>query len=611
MVRSVEVEFVNENKKVRCGEGTLLSVLMSEHEIPLEMPCAGKMKCGKCRVRIEGGEIPITEHDERLIRKDELDKGLRLACAHPLKEDIRVYSLSGRATGSRILGGLKLDEQGDLDPPLKRLEIELDFREEDDSPSIESAFLEQLPQASCISAKAMRGLDTSFTAGDGAFSFSAVMHNGEALRINPSDEEGGVYTAVFDLGTTTLAAAMIDMESGKVVSEASAMNNQKTLGHDVISRISAAIESQSTKQLHDLIIRDVNELLMRLCEKAGVSSGYVYELVFVGNSTIIHTLLNLSINSLGVMPFIPVINEAKYLYAEELGIEGAGFAKVYSLPLLGDFVGADTSSCILSSGIHKSEELSLLIDIGTNSEIVLGNKDFLLSSSAPAGPAFEGADIEAGMRAQDGAIDKAEIVDGDIKLSVIGGVKPCGICGSGLIDLCAVLLELGVLSTSGELLPANELPESAAAVKRRVRSCADDGVYFVLHEEGDSILRLTQKDFRNIQLAKGAVSTIYTLLLMEKGLNAGDIERIFIAGAFGSFIRKESALRIGLLPPDINPEKIESVGNAALRGAALCALSKGARAELETAAKNVDNIEFAGRPEFQMTFAESMFFPES
>jgi uncharacterized 2Fe-2S/4Fe-4S cluster protein (DUF4445 family) len=328
-----------------------------------------------------------------------------------------------------------------------------------------------------------------------------------------------------------------------------------------------------------------------------------------------HLFLKIDPKNLSLHPYVGVLRSNIDVRATSIGLHINRYGKAYAMPNIAGFVGGDTVAVILASGIHKSEDLKFALDIGTNGELVMGNRDRLVSCSTAAGPAFEGARITHGMRASDGAIEKVLITDTVVEVNTIGNAKPIGLCGTGLIDSIAELRKLGIITRNGKLIQGKELPKDISDIIRK-RAIAHEkwGSAFILvpateSKTGEDIL-LTQKDVRETQLAKGAIFAGYQLLKKVLGITDDDITEVLLAGAFGNYIRRHQAKRIGLLP-DIPTEKIKFIGNAAGAGAKMVLLAKELRTESCDISKNTEYIELAVQQEFQRIFADSMFFPES
>jgi uncharacterized 2Fe-2S/4Fe-4S cluster protein (DUF4445 family) len=435
--------------------------------------------------------------------------------------------------------------------------------------------------------------------------------DGEVIDVLAGTDDGPLLGMAYDLGTTTIVGYLMDLVTGKELAVASALNPQTQFGDDVVSRIQHITASANgLQQLQKSVIGAINGLAIAACQQAGVPPQRVYGLTLVGNTTMQHLLLGVDPSALARSPYVPVVAEAVSLPAQRLGLAIHPEAPVWALASIAGWVGADTVGVILATGQHRDEGISLAIDIGTNGEMTLGSRHRLVACSTAAGPAFEGAHLSCGMRAASGAIDQVSI-NGDVHWRTIENTPPRGICGSGLVDLVAQMLEAQILRESGMMRDAQQLLELGQnCLAERIRSEGRHRAFDLVlpHEGADGRpVRVSQRDIRELQLAKGAIRAGIEILLKELGIGYGDVTRVYLAGAFGNYIKPESALRIGLIPVLPNAE-IVPVGNAAGSGAKLALLSRAAREETHEIVDLVEYLELSTLPEFQDQFAESMVF---
>jgi len=422
-----------------------------------------------------------------------------------------------------------------------------------------------------------------------------------------ADSVGAIFGLAVDLGTTTVVVRLIDMAGGQCLATQADLNPQTRFGDDVVSRIAYAQTEKEFAELHDAIIDCINELTAKLCKKAAIESNDVFEMCVAGNTTMNHIFLGLPITQLGQAPYEAYSLDAHDVPPVELGLRINPAGNIYTVENIAGFIGADTTAAALAVDIDSAEEMTLIVDIGTNGEIVLGTKDKLYAASCAAGPALEGARITCGSRACDGAIEAVVINEDDIDLDVIGNVAPRSICGSGLIDAVAVMLDLGVINATGRFAEPKTLEHKLPpAIFARLFE-QDSQPAFRLAAAADSPVFLSQKDIREMQLAKGAIRAGIKLLQQKIGLEDSGVKRILLAGAFGNYIRRSSALRIGLLPA-VQTERIRFVGNAAAAGAQMILLSGNCRDQARELARKIEYVEIAHEPDFQMVFAESMSF---
>jgi uncharacterized 2Fe-2S/4Fe-4S cluster protein (DUF4445 family) len=421
---------------------------------------------------------------------------------------------------------------------------------------------------------------------------------------------GQVFGIAVDLGTTTVVAALIDMTNGRAVETCADLNPQARFGDDVVSRIGYAQDDAKLAELHAVTIDRINELIGRLCRHADIDPNQIYEVSLVGNTTMNHIFLKLPVVQLGQAPYKAYCLDAHDASVDELGLKINPAGNIHTVENISGFVGADTTAVALATGMDSARDLTLAIDIGTNGELVLGTGEKLYAASCAAGPAFEGARITCGSRAVEGAIEAAFVNDDDIELDVIGGVAPRSICGSGLVDAVAVMLDLGIIDSTGRFVERDKLEKDLPpAVASRIIE-TDGQPALVLAEnnyaDGRAVL-LNQRDIRQVQLAKAAIRAGTKLLERKMGISDDDIQHVVLAGAFGNYIRAESALRIGLLP-EVPQERIRFVGNAAVAGARMILVSRAARENAHKLARKIEYIEIAHAPEFSDVFAESMLF---
>ena len=401
-----------------------------------------------------------------------------------------------------------------------------------------------------------------------------------ARRVNPCN--GGELLA-FDIGTTSVVCFLLDGKTGEEIAKSSMLNPQTAFGADVISRVQAALRGE-LEQETQAIREGMTALAREVCRRAKIDPAGIGVVSVVGNPAMQQLFLGISPDNLAGVPFAPVLTEAKTVPCGEI-LSVCANGVLLTVPDISGYIGADTMGCVLATGIYEKEEITLMVDIGTNGEMVLGNKHRMIACSTAAGPALEGASIRFGMRATDGAIDHVWLKQGELRYSVIGGGEPKGICGSGLIDAIAVGLKTGLLNKRGRILNAEHV------------FCITDGIY------------LTQEDIRQVQLAKGAIHAGIFLMAKQLGLEIRDIQKVQLAGAFGNYLNPQSACRIGLLPEELL-EKIEAVGNAAGSGAKMLACDRELLPLTQKLTEKIEFLELSSLGEFSRTFAKSMNFRE-
>lgn len=583
--------------EVKSGEN-LFNVLM-DNRIFIDSPCNGKGICGKCKVKVVIGLKKPTPLDIKHLTKEELESGFRLSCNFTIDKDSEIVLLEKNKDMEVLINGT--EQQYTLDTVVKKkyLAIEKpsindqrdDYRRLSDACESDDLLIElqYLPQISDL----LRGADFNVTA---SLYKNRLLHleNGNCLQQN--------YGLAVDIGTTTIVIYLLNLNDGKVIDIDSRVNNQRSYGADVVSRINFTIENpKGLGILKDNIVTQLNDMIELLCKKNNISEDNIYDIVIVGNTIMIHLLLGLSCKNITMSPYIPVVTKALELEAKEIGIKGKGMVSL--LPGISAFVGSDITAGILSCGMLNSEKYSLLLDLGTNGEIALGNKNEVVTCSTAAGPAFEGTNIKHGIGAIKGAISKVDLSKDKI-YETIGNKKPCGICGSGVLDAVAQFVKFGILDESGRMVGADEV-ENKDYQNKIVE--IDNMRQFILaqnsiHEES---ITFTQKDVREVQLAKAAVCAGIKILLKEKNINFTEIEKVYIGGGFGNYMDIESSVYIGMIPKELNG-KIKSIGNCAGCGAKAYLLSKQIRENAVDIINKTTYIELSKREDFQEYFIDSM-----
>ncbi|EHQ89061.1 ASKHA domain-containing protein [Desulfosporosinus youngiae] len=603
----VDVTFLPSSQKVSVPQGSTILQAAIEAGVRVESTCGGKGTCGKCKVQLSMKHLsPISKVETRFLSAMELEEGFVLACQRELHTNTVVKVQEQKEVLSR-----KTDLKSTKEKVALALSLSKHFLSltppgvEDQTPDWERV-TNALPFRDIPFDRSLAATLPSVLRREN-FRVTVVLDHREIVSIEPGDTRSRSFGLAIDIGTTTVVAYLLDLNQGIVLGNAAVTNPQAVFGADVISRIThAASNPNGLLQLQEKVIGGLNHLIGDLCQKYGVKAEEIYQATVVGNTTMSHLFLGIDPTYLAPAPFIPVFCQPVEIKAKELGLKILAAGKVFVLPNVAGYVGSDTIGAALAVKIDQLSGITLVIDIGTNGEMILAGKGKLFTCSTAAGPAFEGAEIKFGMRAAEGAIEGVRIRE-DVELKIIADARPRGICGSGLIDAIAEMARVGILDKSGRMAGTpTVLEQLSPKLRARIR-----GKEFVLvwageTEMGEDIV-LTQKDIRELQLAKAAIMAGVRILLKEMDVEMNEIQQVLLAGAFGNFIKKESALGIGLLPK-LPPERISAIGNAAGDGAKMALLSVEERERAKKIALQAEHIELSNKKEFQDQFIKSLGF---
>lgn len=605
------VTFLPENKSVEVSIGSTLSQAALSAGVAIESTCGGRGTCGKCKVQIPSDSINANVGlSQKFLSEAKRAAGWVLACQYTVKEDLTVkLSESKDAFGRKT--GLEQRQSMSLAPSIQKYPLQLSKPTVEDQTSDWERLVAALPfHEHRLNARIARNLPQVLRQAN--FQVTAVLDGDSLVAVEPGDTRERCYGLAIDIGTTTTVVYLMDLNNGRVVDSGAVTNPQRVFGADVISRISYAAQgAEPLRRLQDRVIDGLNGIIAHLCQAQAIDSKEIYHAVVVGNTTMSHLFLGIDPTYLAPAPFIPVFRKAVEVEARELGLNILDTAPVVVLPNIAGYVGADTVGVMLSAKIDQLPGFTLALDIGTNGEMILAGQGRILTCSTAAGPAFEGAEIKHGMRAADGAIEGINITD-DVQYVVIGDTRPHGICGSGLIDAVAEMAFSGIINTAGRLaIRSKDCEKLPPLLQKRLRQTEQGGEFVIAWaqetETGEDIV-LTQKDIRELQLAKGAISAGVEILMTEMGIQKEQLDRVLLAGAFGNYIKKESALRIGLLPP-LPIEKISAIGNAAGDGAKMALLSTEERERASVLADRAEHLELSARMDFQKQFIKALSFP--
>jgi len=629
-VKKYTVTFQPVGVKVEIPSGSNLLAVAAEAGVYINSICGGEGACGKCRVQITRGQAAPNNHSIRFLNREEIQEGFVLACQTEIHDNLEVWvPPEARLEGEQILTAestvdyqkpqeiekeaallapsvlyMPLTQKVFLSLPEPTLEdnasdldrIQREIRKNIKLPNVDASFASLRGLASMLRANNWQVTATVYPKSE---------YCPEILFFEARDTSSKNYGLALDIGTTTIAAQLVDLKTGAVLGTEASHNQQAKYGEDVISRILYACNRDGLSPLHKTVLNTVNALIDNLLEKYGVPPDSVTAVCAAGNTTMTHLFLGLEPCTIRLEPYIPTANFFPEASAAELNLRTHPQAVVVCIPGVSSYVGGDITGGVLASGLSNSSKVSALIDIGTNGEIVIGNNEWLVCCSASAGPAFEGSGTKCGMRAARGAIQKVTVREDSVAYETIGNAKPRGICGSGFIDAIAALFRNRILDPNGKFVDASQNP--------RVRTI-DNVPEFVLApgnetESGKDVV-ITETDISNLIKSKGAIMAAMQVLLKSVGLSFSDLEQLYVAGGFGNYLNVEQAMIIGLLP-DIPRERVRFIGNSSLTGARMAMLSRHAFERAKKLARRMTYFELSVNAEFMDYFVASLFLPHT
>ncbi|MFX1327437.1 MAG: ASKHA domain-containing protein [Promethearchaeota archaeon] len=627
--RNIIIDLEPISRRIYFSKNNSLYEILTDLKIPIRSLCGGLGTCGKCKILIQNGReylSPLTNAEKKLLNKDEIVNGWRLACEIKLDKDniqflekisppqFRIFMPSEfllrefNILTSGVSKGIKTQ------PAIKKVYLEVK------KPSLDEPYsdFERIQTALCSNIPTLKkynNIEINFDLlnniplllRENDHKITLVLwKDSKIIACEPNNTIEENFGIAFDIGTTTIVGYLINLNNGKIYSVDSKLNSQTAYGEDLITRLTYIKENdENLHKLNSLIINDLNDIIKGTCKKADIKPSQIYEATVVGNSVMHHIFLKLDPVNIGLSPFIPVIQKSLNIKAKDLNLNISQNGNVYTAPIIAGYVGADTMGVILASEIYTEKKLTLAIDIGTNGEIIVGNNKILAVGSCAAGSALEGAHIGDGMRAAAGAIDSVEIDPKtfEITYTTIKNRKPIGICGSGLVDIIAEMLRSKILTRSGNF--NREFLSHKRFIKTHKKL-----EFIIAKKEETSLEReitISQSDIRQIQMAKAAFYSGLRIIMLNLKKNL-KIEQIFLAGAFGNYINAQNAKFIGMIP-DIENHKIFQIGNAAGIGAQYCLLNRDIRDKAQQLLKKIKYIEIAINKAFQNEYAEAMYFP--
>lgn len=576
--------------------------------------CGGTGSCGKCKVKIISGLVSDpTEEEKRFLTETERKEGYRLACQTRALGDLVVETATSGKGSDRKKAMTMLPKDFIADPLIRKVHKTVKKPSMKDQRSdmdrIRDTFCDSCPEGTMETDRRVLSLVHSVLE-EKKGEVTAVFSGNRLIALEPGDTEKSCYGLAVDIGTTTVVGMLWNMNSMELEAVTARTNPQGIFGADVISRIQYCNDGNNhLENIQGKILSCINEMVEEMGNKCRIDRTNIYDMTVVGNTTMTHIFLGVHPKPLARTPFAPVFCQSMTVPAKDLGISIHPEAEIFVLPNLAGHVGADLSAVLLATGLKEKKGANFAIDIGTNGEILFEKDGKILACSTAAGPAFEGASIFMGMRAAAGAIEKVWMEEDDVQVKTIENASPIGICGSGLMDAVACLLHTGLVDRTGRMLTQREALQAGISKKlvQRIQE-GDKGIAFVLaySKDGTDVI-LTQKDIREIQLAKGAIYAGMKTLMKMLQIEEKDLNSILMAGAFGNYIDKGSAVKIGLLPA-ISQEKIVSVGNAAGTGASMALLCVKCREAVKQLAKDVTHVELSVNMDFQEEYMLAMNF---
>jgi uncharacterized 2Fe-2S/4Fe-4S cluster protein (DUF4445 family) len=610
------VTFLPSYRKIDVVRGSTILDAAQRAGLNINVVCGGQGKCGKCVVYVQSGK---TEFDRqkysRFFSEDELTKGACLACETMVQGDLQVLVPESTLIQEQKILVAGRDTEIEFHPSVRKYYVELHPPTlTDPSPDLTRLLWGIQKSGGPVAEKiyvpleVMREIPTLLRHSDWKVTGTIALVPGgyRLIDLQENDTSKRIYGAAVDLGSTTVVVYLWDLVTGKVVAVASNYNRQISCGEDILARVNFARKNGLTK-LQALAVESINAALTSASDTAGIDREDIYEVVVAGNTVMTHMLLGIDPAYIIAEPYVPVVQRALSVAAARIGIAINQNSGLFAFPAVSDFIGGDIIADILSCGMHEREEVSLLIDIGTNFEIVLGNKEWMFSCAGAAGPALEGGEVLYGMRANPGAIEKIEVnpVTLDPAFRTINNIRPRGITGSGLIDLLAELFSACVIDRTGRINTGIE--------NKRVRKGPHFPEYVVVWASETDIgkdIVITENDIKNLIMSKASIHAACVTLMKQAGVTRHEIASIYVAGAFGNYLDKKNATIIGLIP-EIDADRIKNIGNGAVTGANLALINRRERKTLDVIASKIAYIELNAEPSFMDEYTSSTFLPHT
>lgn len=596
------------------------TILKAAHAggVDITATCGGRGRCTSCRVKLVAGVAPPpTIMDELQLGDALVREGYRLSCQWPVTEPVTVQiappldEITFQILGGERPAGAPAPISIDAGIRKRVVHVALPKDEHLQTSDLEALLAAAGGTVDDVPPALLKSLPATLRDREGEVTVTTF--GGRVLAVEAGDTALQKFGLAIDVGTTSVVTTLMELESGEQMASVSSLNPQAVFGGDLMSRIAfAQFDPGNLRKLQTRIVGLLNQHIEQITRESGVLAKWIYKVVIVGNTCMHHLLLGIDPSHVGLAPYAPVMRHALTLPARDLFLSKVPpEARVCLLPLVAGFVGADAVAVALATRIDESTGLRIAVDIGTNGEVVLGSRNRLWACSAPAGPALEGAQIRHGMRAAIGAIDRVWVEAGDLRLHTIGDGAAQGLCGSGLVDAVAALLDLGVVDWTG-LIDVEGRDRLPAPVRARVEMRGEERLIVLARageHDAEREITLTQDDIRQVQLCKGAIASGVAMLQHVAGVPTERVDELMLAGGFGNYLSVRSARRIGLIPPGLPEEKIRYVGNAAALGAQLALVSEAERARADAIARRIEHVSLAAHPDFETIFVDCMNFP--
>lgn len=581
----------------------LLELLQINNKI-IESPCSGKGYCGKCKVKILNGILEKPSQEElKFLTNKEIQEGIRLSCFLYPKEDLEVERIKIDESAKVLSDGYMPEFK--LDPSVTKRKINLKKPTLINNFSYEEMVRSYLKENEIINSGLILKDLSNLSDVDEA---TLVFYENELIHIEAMDTTEKIYSLAVDIGTTTVVASLLDLNLAIEIDSKTAINPQKEYGLDVLSRIDFIKRNvEGLNILQNSIVNCLNKLIEDLCAENNISKDNIYEVAVGANATMMHILLGVNTATIGKSPYSTIFSNQQIIPSNQIGIKIAKNGKLYCLAGVSSYIGADIVAGAVVSDLKNKKGNIFFIDIGTNGEMILSKENKLVSCSCAAGPALEGANITCGMRASNGAIEGVMIKEGKIDLQIIGDKEPIGLCGSGILEAICQMFDSGVINKSGRINKSDKLREASKSYLANNIIEEDKKRKFILSRQKEKNIIITQEDVRQVQLAKGAISSGFYALLQHMNMKEEDVDEVIIAGQFGKHLKADSLTGLGIIPKNLE-KKVTYIGNSSKTGAMMCLFSKKSRKEIEKIAKEIYYFELSTQEGYEKLFTKCLSF---